>query len=130
MRLLTHNFITCLRCEAFPLEISASEVKIIPLEYDAEFTRCMLARIDWSYLLKAYHTLQTGHDVVRNGHEWGSFSLPMNLEDADFSDDSELLHALHYALNMVDVKSGVLRCAACETSYQINDFIPNFVLEG
>ncbi|CCW71242.1 unnamed protein product [Phytomonas sp. Hart1] len=130
MRLLTHNFIACLRCEAFPLEINASEVKIIPLEFDTEFTRCMLARIEWSYFLKAYQALQAKHDIVHSGNECGSFSFPESLEAADLSDDSELLHALHYAMNMVDVKSGVLRCSACETTYEINDFIPNFVLEG
>lgn len=124
MRLLSQNFLACLKCESYPLAVSATVVEEIPVEYDAEFTRRMLARIDYSYLVQAYRSLREKHEVIRqSGHE-----LPDTLDGLDTSDDSTALHAMHYAMNVIAVRHGELRCPECGTTYAVSEFIPNFVL--
>ncbi|KPI87639.1 hypothetical protein ABL78_3296 [Leptomonas seymouri] len=126
MRLLTHNFLACLRCDSYPLLITATEAEEIPVEYDAEFTRRMLARVDYPSLRATFHKLRETHDLVR-GH---SEELPEVLEGADLADDSAFLKCAHYALNVIAVKNGVLQCPGCKTAYAVTEFIPNFVQDG
>ncbi|KAL7698164.1 Trm112p-like protein [Lotmaria passim] len=126
MRLLTHNFLACLQCNSYPLLITAAEVEEIPVEYDAEFTRRMLARVDYPSLRTTFHKLREAHASVR-GH---SEELPEVLEGADLSDESDFLKTAHYALNVIAVKNGTLQCPECKTTYAVNEFIPNFVLDA
>jgi multifunctional methyltransferase subunit TRM112 len=126
MRLLTHNFLACLKCDTYPLLISATEVEEIPVEYDAEFTRRMLARIDYPSLQTTFHKLREDHASVL-GH---STELPETMDGADLSDESEFVKAVHLALNVVAVKSGTLQCPTCKSTYTVNDFIPNFVQDA
>ncbi|KPA83591.1 hypothetical protein ABB37_01875 [Leptomonas pyrrhocoris] len=126
MRLLTHNFLACLQCDTSPLLLTATDVEEIPVEYDAEFTRRMLARIDYPSLRTTFHKLRAAHDLVR-GH---SGELPATLDGADLTDESEFLRCAHYALNVIAVKNGALQCPACKTTYAVHEFIPNFVQEN
>ncbi|GET85878.1 hypothetical protein, conserved [Leishmania tarentolae] len=140
MRLLTHNFLACLKCDTYPLLVNAVEVEDIPVEYDAEFTRRMLARVDYASLRKTFHALREAHESVRGpSHDEGtdtteavpaSSELPETMEGADLSDNSEFLHMAHYAMNVVAVRNGTLECPACQRTFAINDFIPNFVPEA
>ncbi|KAG5486675.1 hypothetical protein LSCM1_07928 [Leishmania martiniquensis] len=136
MRLLTHNFLACLRCDTHPLLISASEMEEIAVAYDAEFTRRMLARVDYPSLRTTFNALREAHESVRvpshddndNGAKVAaSAELPETIEGADLSDDSAFLRAAHYAMNVVAVRNGTLECSACKTVFSIRDFIPNFV---
>lgn len=134
MRLLAHNFLACLQCETFPLTLSAQDIKVLPVAYDAEFTRRMLARIDYSFLVAAFRGLKEHHEGVLVAGGEGFYSkgdgLPDTLEGADLSNESPLLRLLHFALNMVAVRNGELKCSACGQAYAVDEFIPNFVLEG
>nr|CAJ2467148.1 unnamed protein product [Leishmania braziliensis] len=139
MRLLTHNFLACLQCDTYPLLVSAAEMEEIPVEYDAEFTRRMLARIDYPSLRTTFHTLREAHKSVRgpsydedpDATETAAActELPETMEGADLSDDSAFLRMVHYAMNIVAVRNGTLECPACKTTFAIRDFIPNFVQE-
>ncbi|EPY35811.1 multifunctional methyltransferase subunit TRM112 [Strigomonas culicis] len=125
MRLLSHNFLCCLQCDSYPLAIDATAVVAMDVAYDAEFTRRMLARMDYGYLVAAYRALALKFpDSVRGG------ALPDTIEGADLSDESEFLQVLHYAMNVIAVRDGELRCPSCSTRYMVSDFIPNFVLEN
>ncbi|AYU76046.1 Trm112p-like protein [Leishmania donovani] len=140
MRLLTHNFLACLKCDTYPLHVTAAEMEEIPVEYDAEFTRRMLARVDYASLRTTFHALREAHELVRGlSHDEGadtaeaasaSSELPETMEGADFSDHSAFLRTVHYAMNVVAVRNGTLECPACKTTFAINDFIPNFVPEA
>ncbi|KAK7198011.1 Trm112p-like protein [Novymonas esmeraldas] len=146
MRLLTHNFLACLQCDTHPLHVSATEVADIPVEYDAEFTRRMLARVDYPSLRATFHELCEAHASVRgpspssgdNGEDGDAEAstmaavaaqLPETLDGADLSDGSAILQLAHYALNVVAVRHGALECPACKSTFAIHDFIPNFVPE-
>ncbi|KAG5511748.1 hypothetical protein GH5_08057 [Leishmania sp. Ghana 2012 LV757] len=140
MRLLTHNFLACLQCDTHPLLISAAEMEEIAVAYDAEFTRRMLARVDYPSLRIAFNALREVHASVRgpfqdesaDGVEAAAASaeLPETMEGADLSDDSAFLRMAHYAMNVVAVRNGTLECPACQTTFAIHDFIPNFVQEA
>lgn len=134
MRLLTHNFLACLQCETFPLTLSASELEVLPVAFDAEFTRRMLARMDYAFLVAAFRALKEHHEdvLVEGGGELYSKGddLPESLDGADLSDESPLLRLLHFAMNQIAVKNGEVTCSACGQVYGIHEFIPNFVIEG
>ncbi|KAG5507412.1 hypothetical protein JIQ42_07708 [Leishmania sp. Namibia] len=140
MRLLTHNFLACLQCDTHPLLISAAEMEEIAVAYDAEFTRRMLARVDYPSLRTTFNALREAHASVRGPFEdenadgveaaAASAELPETMEGADLSDDSAFLRMAHYAMNVVAVRNGTLECPACQTTFAIHDFIPNFVQEA
>ncbi|KAG5511146.1 hypothetical protein JKF63_07087 [Porcisia hertigi] len=139
MRLLTHNFLACLKCDTHPLLVSAAEVDEIPVEYNAEFTRRMLARVDYPSLRTTFHALREAHgsllgpcrDEGTDASEVpaASAELPETMEGVDLSDDSAFLITAHYAMNVVAVRNGTLECTGCNAKFLINDFIPNFVQE-
>lgn len=126
MRLLTHNFLACLKCESYPLGVQASETASIDVAYDAEFTRRMLARIDYPSVVTTYHSLRNAHPSICGGSD----TLPETVEGADLGDESQFLRTLHHALNVVAVKEGQLKCPQCQTTYAITQFIPNFLIES
>lgn len=69
MRLLTHNLLACLQCEHFPLDVTASttnaavgypQVKCTQVDFDENFTRRMLSRIDYDIFLHGVKAFRQG----------------------------------------------------------------------
>lgn len=154
MRLLTQNFLSCLKCESFPLALTAADIEVVAVAYDAEFTRRMLARLDYPILVAAFTAVVAAHGAALESHGTVTVAvpnatedggdqveaevvfyskgdqLPESLEGADLSDASPVLRLLHFAQNMVAVRNGEVTCEACRQAYPVSDFIPNFVLES
>ncbi|ORC84846.1 multifunctional methyltransferase subunit TRM112 [Trypanosoma theileri] len=126
MRLVTHNFLCCLECQGFPLELHDVQMEILPCEFDSTFVRLMLARMDYTFLLEAFNALKTQQEQLLETAN----PLPERLEDVDLSDDSEDLKAIHYVIQEVAVRQGRLVCSQCKREYPIRDFIPDMVLDG
>ncbi|AAZ12546.1 hypothetical protein, conserved [Trypanosoma brucei gambiense DAL972] len=123
MRLLTHNFLCCIQCQSFPLQLQATELEVLASEYNPEFIRTMLARMDYTYLVEAFNSLRSQkQDQVDAGNV-----LPEKLEDVDLSDDSRDLKAVHYAIQDVAIREGALRCPQCKREYPIREFIPDMI---
>ncbi|EGC47372.1 DUF343 domain-containing protein [Histoplasma capsulatum var. duboisii H88] len=120
MKILTANFLTCAvkACKAspasFPLHFSDAELKQEETEFQADFLRNILPRIDWDAL------------VVTAG-ELGFTSIASSKpEDGALAD--ERLHELHRFLLETHVVEGKLVCGNCGHEYQIKEGIPNFLL--
>nr|CCC91585.1 conserved hypothetical protein [Trypanosoma congolense IL3000] len=126
MRLLTHNFLCCIQCQSFPLQLQATEVEVLECEFNAEFIRTMLARMDYGYLLGAFNALRAQKHTQLEKLS----ALPETIEDIDLADESEDLRALQYAIQCIAVREGKLRCPQCEREYPIREFIPDMIIAG
>ncbi|RNF18887.1 multifunctional methyltransferase subunit TRM112 [Trypanosoma conorhini] len=126
MRLLTHNFLCCLECQSFPLQLRDVEAEVQPCEFDSAFIRLMLARMDYGFIVEAFNAVKE-----QQQHLLGSARRPPEtLEDVDLSEQSEDLKAIHHIVQEVAVRQGRLVCPQCQREYPIRDFIPDMVLEG
>jgi multifunctional methyltransferase subunit TRM112 len=125
MRLLTHNLLSCIKCQSFPLDIAATEVEAADADYDVNHVRRMLARLDYGYLVKGLDDLKATHADILTG-----IVLPAALTDDDLADDeSAHLRAVHEALNAIAVKNGTLSCPKCAAKFAVKDFIPNMMVD-
>ncbi|EGE77096.2 hypothetical protein RJZ56_007905 [Blastomyces dermatitidis] len=120
MKILTANFLTCAvkACKAspaaFPLHFSDAELEQEETEFQADFLRNILPRIDWEAL------------VVTAG-ELGFTSITSAKPEGDAVTD-ELLQELHRFLLETHVMEGKLVCGNCGHEYRIKEGIPNFLL--
>ncbi|KLJ08737.1 hypothetical protein EMPG_15827 [Blastomyces silverae] len=120
MKILTANFLTCAvkACKAspaaFPLHFSDAELEQEETEFQADFLRNILPRIDWEAL------------VVTAG-ELGFTSITSTKPEGDAVTD-ELLQELHRFLLETHVMEGKLVCGNCGHEYRIKEGIPNFLL--
>ncbi|KAG8339287.1 hypothetical protein TRVL_09886 [Trypanosoma vivax] len=126
MRLLTHNFLYCLACQSFPLCVQADKLEVLSWEFNADFVRVMLARLDYEFITNAFEGLRGKLEEMGGTVK----SLPEKLEQVDLSDDSEDLRAIHYAIQEVPVRLGALVFSQCKREYAIREFIPDMVLQG
>lgn len=124
MRLLTHNLLCCIKCQHYPLDVVAIDVVPAEAPFDADFVRRMLNRINYSFLVSAFEGLRQSQPSLQH-----KSSLPTTLEEVDLSDNSAALRDIHFALCAFAVKSGSLKCAKCETSFPINEYVPNMLVE-
>jgi len=118
MILLTHNMLASPMKEAakqLPLGIEAVEVREIEREFNPEFLRNMIDRLDWSALVAAATTLKA------------SEGLPATVEGLDTGDD-DALKRLHHVLLEVDVVTGSLVCTETGRKFPIAAGIPNMLL--
>lgn len=124
MRLLTHNLMACVKCQTFPLTIEPTEVVPTHSEYDPEFVRRMLPRIEYSTLLEAFEAVKAKNPAL------GAATLAPTVEEIDISNDmSPSMINAYLALTGLAVKNGTLRCPTCTTKYPVVDFIPNMMVE-
>jgi uncharacterized protein YbaR (Trm112 family) len=119
MRLHAHNLLACLKCQSFPLEIGPNAV-IAPTgdEFDEDFTKRMVPRLDYKILVGAYTALQRQHPAVLGAHP-----IPQTAEEIDPA-NTQQLQAIYYAMSQVAIKTATLHCAHCNSIYNVVDFIP------
>ncbi|KAL2215680.1 hypothetical protein M432DRAFT_626416 [Thermoascus aurantiacus ATCC 26904] len=121
MKVITVNFITCAvkSCKtspsSFPLHFRDAELEQQELNFQPEFIRNVLPRIDW--------------DGLRiTASELGFPSIPEVKPEGDALDDEQILKDLHRLLLETQVVEGKLICGNCGHEYRIKEGIANFLL--
>lgn len=101
----------------FPLFIKPADggVRVVEQEFNPDFIRRMLDRIEWNVLREAMEWL---------GH---AGKLPAEAPPTDSNDD-DLLKAVHHALIEVEVTEGKLVCPESGREFPITNGIPNMLL--
>ncbi|KAI9028601.1 Trm112p-domain-containing protein [Hyaloraphidium curvatum] len=117
MRLITHNMLQCnargCTSNNFPLRIADAELEETEAEFNADFLKRMLPKLEWGALVETAYSL-------------GIDSLPKELPEN--TDDEEFLKNLHHVLLETRVKEGKMICNNCNHVFPITDGIPNMLL--
>eukprot|EP00041_Stephanoeca_diplocostata_P004566 m.47082 g.47082 ORF g.47082 m.47082 type:complete len:143 (+) comp15199_c0_seq1:176-604(+) len=118
MKLLTHNMMQShvkgVR-NGYPLNVKATEMKEIEVDFNPEFISRMLPRIEFEALRKT--TAQLGMPDAL------PVAVPM-----DAADNEDFLKQLHHVLLEVVVVQGELECPESGTKFPIRNGIPNMLL--
>jgi multifunctional methyltransferase subunit TRM112 len=121
MRLITHNLLTCNKKgveTGFPLRIEPETVEVVESEFNAEFMRKMVTKLDWAAFLAGAEALKVADGLPR--------ALPSEGQDPPL--DEQTLRKVHHALMDVHVKQGKLICPESGREFPIVDGIPNMLL--
>jgi len=126
MRLISHNLLSChaKSCSPptnFPLLFkNCTKVEIHQTEFNPNFLRSFLSKLDWSALWSATRSL---------GVEDLSSTAPQLPAHGDLNDDQiQQLKSLHHALLEIHVQDGTMVCPSCGHVFTIKDGIPNMLL--
>jgi multifunctional methyltransferase subunit TRM112 len=116
VRLITHNLLAChakgCTTNNFPLKFSNVKLALREADFNPDFLRGFLPRIEWDAL-------------VQSSREIGDMSLPF--ERPEMLDDG-LLKQLHHVLLEIHVDEGSMTCPNCGHVYPISNGIPNMLL--
>ncbi|KZV67393.1 Trm112p-domain-containing protein [Peniophora sp. CONT] len=116
VRLITHNLLAChakgCTTNNFPLQIKDAQLALREAEFNADFLRGFIPRLEWGALVSA-------------ARELGDESLP--LEPPEMLDD-EFLQKLHHVLLEIHIEEGSMTCPNCGHVYPISSGIPNMLL--
>ncbi|KAJ5818285.1 AdoMet-dependent tRNA methyltransferase complex subunit [Penicillium riverlandense] len=121
MKVITANFVTCAvkECKtaqtSFPLHFHDAELEQQELDFQPEFIRNILPRVDWEALR-----------VTAN--ELGFPSIPESKPEGEALDNEQTLRDLHRLLLETHVAEGKLVCGNCGHQYMIKEGIANFLL--
>ncbi|KAJ8457442.1 hypothetical protein ONZ45_g18311 [Pleurotus djamor] len=112
VRLITHNLLQChakgCNTNNFPLQFKNAEIELREAEYNADFIRGFLPKLEWKAL-------------VDTAKELGDTSLPDEQPEMMDDDTSKSLHHIH-------VEEGQMICPNCNHVYPISNGIPNMLL--
>ncbi|TFY59204.1 hypothetical protein EVJ58_g5924 [Rhodofomes roseus] len=113
VRLITHNLLAChvkgCTSNNFPLQFKDVQVELREAEFNPDFLRGFIPRLEWGALVDAARQL-------------GDTSLPA--EPPEMLDD-DFLQKLHHVLLEVHVEEGAMICPNCNHVYPISNGIPN-----
>jgi len=116
VRLITHNLLAChakgCTTNNFPLKLQDVSIEVREAEFNPDFVRGFLSRIEWKALVTA-------------ARELGDASLPEEMPEMV---DDEFLKKLHHVLLEIHVEDGAMVCPNCEHVYPIANGIPNMLL--
>ncbi|KAI0246245.1 Trm112p-domain-containing protein [Lactifluus subvellereus] len=116
VRLITHNILAChakgCTTNNFPLKFSNVKLALREVDFNPDFLRGFLPRIEWDALIQA-------------SREIGDMSLPP--ERPEMLDD-DLLKQLHHVLLEIHVDEGLMTCPNCGHVYPVLNGIPNMLL--
>ncbi|EDV29836.1 Multifunctional methyltransferase subunit TRM112-like protein [Trichoplax sp. H2] len=118
MRLLTHNMLTSHVKGAesgYPLILEAAEVILRNVDFNPEFIKRMLSKVNWDVLYQTAKAIGHLNDIPEQ--------LQPNVEN-----DEEFLRKAHHVLLEVEVKEGHLICPTSKKKFQISNGIPNMLL--
>ncbi|KAJ5583856.1 hypothetical protein N7450_006520 [Penicillium hetheringtonii] len=121
MKVITANFVSCAvkECKtsaaSFPLHFNDAELELSEVDFQPEFIRNVLPRIDWEALRTT-------------ANELGFPSLPETKPEGEALDNEQTLKDLHRLLLETQVMEGRLVCGTCGHSYVIKEGIANFLL--
>ncbi|KAJ6570188.1 Trm112p-domain-containing protein [Mycena vulgaris] len=116
VRLITHNLLAChvkgCTSNNFPLEFKDVQVVLRESEFNPDFLRSFMPKLEWPALTGA-------------ARELGDTSLPDQLPEML---DDDFLKALHHVLLEIHVEEGIMVCPNCKHNYPISNGIPNMLL--
>ncbi|KAL3470688.1 hypothetical protein BJX99DRAFT_43721 [Aspergillus californicus] len=121
MKLLTVNFLTCAvkTCKgspaAFPLHFRDAELELQEVDFQPDFIRNIIIRVDWEGLQKMANELNFP-------------SIPEAKPDGEALQSEQLLRDLHRLLLETQVVEGRMICGNCGHEYMIKEGIANFLL--
>ncbi|CBY12194.1 unnamed protein product [Oikopleura dioica] len=118
MKLLTHNMMQSHVkgiSRRFPLLIKPETVRVVEQEFNPDFVRRMLGRIEYEALQQAMTWL---------GHEG---KLPKDCPSED-ENNEDILKAIHHALLEVEMVEGKLVCPESGREFPVKNGIPNMLL--
>jgi len=116
MRLFTHNL---LRCNiknvksGYPLKIEVVKLEEREEEFNPEFLKNILPKINWSVLVQAAAAFKV--------------ELPATVTPADLATEA-LQRRLHHALVEVELVEGFLVCPETGRKFPVTKGIPNMLL--
>lgn len=117
MKLLTHNLLTSRFLKnvqsGYPLKLVVERVDEITTEYNQEFLRKMLKKIDY--------------DALKQAAQVCGQQLPESMPDVESTAKEEDLKAIHKALFDLEVITGTLECPESGRKFPISDGIPNML---
>ncbi|KAJ5550710.1 AdoMet-dependent tRNA methyltransferase complex subunit [Penicillium sp. DV-2018c] len=145
MKVLTANFVTCAvkECKtspaSFPLHFHDAELEQEELEFQPEFIRNILPRIDWPALCTTANEMRETigkrnrgnkkkRDKLTRENQLGFPTLPESKPEGDSLNDEQTLKDLHRLLLETHVTEGKLACGNCGHQYSIKEGIANFLL--
>jgi len=119
VRLITHNLLAChakgcVSSNNFPLVFKDAQVEIREADYNEDFLRGFIPKIEWGAL-------------VRGSRELGDTSLPENAPEPG-TETEDFFKILHHALMEIHVEEGSMVCPNCGHEYRISNGIPNMLL--
>jgi len=116
VRLITHNLLAChakgCTTNNFPLQFKDVSVELREAEFNPDFLKGFLPRIEWKALVDAARQL-------------GDTTLPPEMPEMV---DDEFLKNLHHVLLEMHVEEGAMTCPNCSHVYAISNGIPNMLL--
>ncbi|KAJ6577363.1 hypothetical protein B0H19DRAFT_556341 [Mycena capillaripes] len=116
VRLITHNLLAChvkgCTSNNFPLELKDVQVVLRESEFNPDFLRGFIPKLEWPALVGA-------------ARELGDTSLPD--QPPEMLDD-DFLKTLHHVLLEIHVEEGIMICPNCKHNYPISNGIPNMLL--
>eukprot|EP00892_Ulva_mutabilis_P009861 jgi/Ulvmu1/7247/UM035_0034.1 len=122
MKLLMHNFLACNIKgvkNGYPLEIEATKVEMRDADFDPDFIRKIMERVNYTVLRKAVS--QMGLAV----------NLPEELDRSRLMDDEdEILHQLHHTLFEAHLEEGSLVCPETGRKFPISKGTVNMLLHA
>ncbi|KAI0925348.1 hypothetical protein AcV7_005619 [Taiwanofungus camphoratus] len=139
VRLITHNLLAChakgCTSNNFPLQFKDAQIEIRDAEFNPDFLRGFIPRIEWAALVNAARqvSIEEMYGIVESAslisglveYQLGDTSLPD--EPPEMLDD-EFLQKLHHVLFQIHVEEGAMICPNCQHSYLISNGIPNMLL--
>lgn len=130
MRLLVHNLLECKikGCKpssSYPLTLRSIEIKRNPTNYNPDFIKNLLTKIDYKAFLTSVEQIFKRTGSCENFKDLGQ--IPDSLPEEPFSD--EFLKTLHCYLLEIDIVNGEMVCENCKHTYTIVDSIPNMLLK-
>ncbi|KAG8525445.1 uncharacterized protein KY384_009089 [Bacidia gigantensis] len=137
MKILTVNFLTCAvkACKStaasFPLHFKDAELEQAEIEYNPEFLKNILPRIDW----EAFKTTaaELGFSEVPAAKPTPGADLVALDDDHVVTSkqdeaDQKVMRDLHTLLLETEVMEGKMVCGNCGHEYRIKEGIANFLL--
>ena len=117
--MLTHNMLMCHKKgvkNGWPLKIEATKVEIESTDFNLEFIKNMLGKIDYKVFYAAAKQLQP------------DITLPISAPDDTDKDNEESFKQIHHALMEISVIEGHLICPESGRKFPVSNGIPNMLL--
>uniref|UniRef100_A0A914HYZ9 Multifunctional methyltransferase subunit TRM112-like protein n=1 Tax=Globodera rostochiensis TaxID=31243 RepID=A0A914HYZ9_GLORO len=121
MKLLLHNFFSSHFLKGvntgYPLILRATKIERIETEFNGDFVKKMMPRLDYQALLQAANSVD----------ERAASELPKELA-TDWENNDDFLRKLHSLLVNYEIVEGELECPESHRIFNIKEGIPNFLV--
>ncbi|KAI0988864.1 hypothetical protein GJ496_007559 [Pomphorhynchus laevis] len=120
--MLTSNIVKGVKT-GFPLGITADKVIVQQKNFNADFIKSIMKKIDWPVFIDAAKQLGYDDGLNRDNppHFDSSHAIP--------NDKENVMQKIHRALLEVDIIEGELICPESGRKFPIKNGIPNMLLE-